>query len=78
MSSIEEKIAALEASIAKYEGLFDPATTAPKERIAIASITTAKENDLAAVRTQQTEMMKLSGNSTDCDFHNPAVFYFCN
>ena len=71
MSSTKEGMAALEASIAKYEGLFDAATTAPEnKRLLLAAIT--------ALRTQQTELMKLSGNCTDCDFHNPTVFHFWN
>jgi len=70
MSSIAEDIAVLKTAIAKFEGLLDAATT-PEERRDLLQVITA-------TRTQQTELIRLSGNVTDCDFNNPAVFYFLN
>ena len=70
MSSLEKDITALKAEIAKYERLFDAATT-PEERVVLGNIITAKQNTL-------TELIKLSGIITDCDFNNPAAFNFWN
>ena len=77
MSSIEEDMAALEAEIAELQAERRAATTAEERRSLLAAIT-AKENGLTALRTQQTELMKLSGNSTDCDLKNTALFHFWN
>jgi len=69
MSSLEEDIIALKAEIAKYDRLFDAATTPEERKDRLLEAITAKENRL-------TELIKLSGNVTDCCSNNPAVFHF--
>ena len=70
MSSIEEKLAALEAEIAESQAERRAATAEERKDRLLDAIT--------ALRTQQTELMRLSGNSTDYDLNNPAVFHFWN
>jgi len=69
MSSNEEEIAALKAEIAELQAERRAATTEERKGLLEA---------ITALRTQQTELIKLSGIATDCDFNNPTVFYFWN